>query len=908
MKQAPLAGGSAQPIAGGILAAVGILGMAFLMARDGHTVWGVGVGMLLDAVAALGLVGLLCMFRTPAGVDQRAGVEPQAAGSPYRDAPMGAGPATGPSTIRPEAVVLLVGAIVMIPGLTFGLWDPWETHYGEVSREILCRDDWISLWWQDEWFWSKPIGLFWMSAISLAVLGVDYHPDGGAGGHQSHAMLPVGFFLGAIAWLALWSALRVWRRDGLKAGLWRAAWVLSLLGLLLRELVVAQATGRMLELALRLPVVLSALAALWVLAWSVHRVFGQRAALLSGITLATMPHFFFLSHQAMVDMPFVAGLTVAVCLLMAAWTVPDHELAPAREVRIGRLTVELSLAHAVVFALIVVALPQIVYLATRHLTIGDGLSFHADRFWSGSAENGTMRQQGPFVPALPPLLQAVIFAAPLAFALVWSSRERRMRPVLMLAFYGFGALSLMSKGLPGVLLPGLIALGALVVSGRWKILGELRILSGAAIVASVGLPWYVAMFTRHGPRFTDRLLIHDHINRLAVGVHGDTGSVQYFIAQLGYATFPWCALALVGLAAILMGRVERQTDRDEAHRLVFLWFALSFALFSVMVTKFHHYIFPAVPPLAILIGIFLDRFLDTTASEPPPVAPLAYRVAWVLAVPALVLVPVWALATRAEPLWDPVRDLPVLRWLGPGWLAVVACAAIGWWLAGRARVIQPREEDPWLRSSLGAALLGGVAVVALVGRDLADTASTGRPKGYERLIDLYVYNYTRAWPQGAEYDFSPALGAFAIVGMLVVLLLVSSRLRKVGVHALVALAFGFSLWAQHVYMHRLTPHWSQRHLIDTYYAKRRSRDERLVAWQMNWKGENLYTGGRAVIYVSLDNADFERWIGRHRGQTHYFILERGRLANLRRVLGKDEGSSPVVDDTCNKFVLVRARL
>jgi 4-amino-4-deoxy-L-arabinose transferase-like glycosyltransferase len=25
----------------------------------------------------------------------------------------------------------------------YGLWDPWETHYGEVARQMVSRNDWI---------------------------------------------------------------------------------------------------------------------------------------------------------------------------------------------------------------------------------------------------------------------------------------------------------------------------------------------------------------------------------------------------------------------------------------------------------------------------------------------------------------------------------------------------------------------------------------------------------------------------------------------------------------------------------------------------------------------------------------------------------------------------------------------
>ena len=41
-----------------------------------------------------------------------------------------------------------------------GLWDCWETHYGEVARRQLEQDDWIGLFWESKWFYSKPILIF----------------------------------------------------------------------------------------------------------------------------------------------------------------------------------------------------------------------------------------------------------------------------------------------------------------------------------------------------------------------------------------------------------------------------------------------------------------------------------------------------------------------------------------------------------------------------------------------------------------------------------------------------------------------------------------------------------------------------------------------------------------------------
>jgi hypothetical protein len=80
---------------------------------------------------------------------------------------------------RPAWLALVVPSLILLPLLgSYGLWDPWETHYGEVSREILSRDDWLSLWWaQDKWFWSKPIYIFWSEALTWSASGVGFLPD-----------------------------------------------------------------------------------------------------------------------------------------------------------------------------------------------------------------------------------------------------------------------------------------------------------------------------------------------------------------------------------------------------------------------------------------------------------------------------------------------------------------------------------------------------------------------------------------------------------------------------------------------------------------------------------------------------------------------------------------------------------
>src|SRR5690606_6681139 len=83
----------------------------------------------------------------------------------------------------------------------------------------------------------------------------------------------------------------------------------------------------------------------------------------------------------------------------------------------------------------------------------------------------------------------------------------------------------------------------------------------------------------------------------------------------GYGAFPWIALFPLGFVSFLY--LQKQPESEERGReqrsaiLLAVWAAAAFMLFNAMITKFHHYIFPAVPPLALLTGLVLDRLLGT---------------------------------------------------------------------------------------------------------------------------------------------------------------------------------------------------------------------------------------------------------------------------------------------------------
>ncbi len=856
--------------------------------------------------------------------------------------------AARPFWLRHGFWLVTAAGLLYLPTLgSYSLWDPWETHYGEVAREMLARDDWVSLWWaQDGWFWSKPILNFWMQAVSMASLGTHYMPDkmllgmdGTANAHPEWVVRAPNFLLTTLAMYLLYKgAAKVW---------------------------------------------------------------GRRAAFIGGLVLATMPDWYFLCHQTMTDMPFVASMTGAMGLLLLGLNTGEGELAKLYELRVGDVKLRLSAWHLVFGTVLICAIPQILYLASRNMELvlhgngQHGFRAHWDEFRSGSGGgncglpgNEACQLQHPAsIPknsvdgltghsegirqillhlfgGFEPVVQALLWAGGVSALLYMNWGERRRQRLYYLAAWFMAAIATMGKGPAGFGLPMLCGFAYVASTRRWKEIVNFEIVGGLLVILIVAIPWFVAMYVRHGSPFTDRLIFHDMFNRAFSHVHdtneGDDTSFRFYVWQLGYAFFPWTGFAPLGLIywlrksdagdrilRAITGNAEGAEPvsavKGDGSVFFVMWFVFAFTLFAFMGTKFHHYIFPAVPPVAMLIGVVLDEMLEGKA--------IARGLGWVPIatglVGALVVTVVLVTAWTGGSTWgDHVASWQSidkrLMYIGIGLVGLALALRFGWAdvfapnvtqkkrLAAKsayrgeaatgdeslAKAEPPEDGESELldpaksheRIMIGGAALGSAFLLGIVGRDLSIKPDNADQPGAIRLLHLFTYNYRRAWPE--SLDFNAVITAFSIIACVIAVAFVAQGIRRYVAVTSIAFAFVWAVWGLDVYMVRTAPHWGQREVIQAYYDNRQDPSEPLVAYQMNWKGENFYSGNKIPAFVS-SGAAFTTWVKQQKEKgvkVMFFVTEHSRTGGLRSEAGAKSYKELTDKDLCNKFVLVRAEL
>jgi len=179
----------------------------------------------------------------------------------------------------------------------------------------------------------------------------------------------------------------------------------------------------------------------------------------------------------------------------------------------------------------------------------------------------------------------------------------------MYVMYAMAAAATLTKGLIGMALPGLVVLVWLIVTGRWSELRHVRLPSGALLFMALTAPWHV-LVALENPEFAWFYFVHEHVLRFLTPEAGRSEPVWFFIPILIVGWLPW----VVFLPSALRDAVgawwsDRRGRTSEL--FILLWFLLPLLFFSASRSKLIPYALPFFPPLALLLGAWLDRALGS---------------------------------------------------------------------------------------------------------------------------------------------------------------------------------------------------------------------------------------------------------------------------------------------------------
>jgi 4-amino-4-deoxy-L-arabinose transferase-like glycosyltransferase len=192
----------------------------------------------------------------------------------------------------------------------------------------------------------------------------------------------------------------------------------------------------------------------------------------------------------------------------------------------------------------------------------------------------------------------------------------RNRPWVLGAFYFFVGLSLLAKGLVGMILPA----GIIVV--YFALRRELptkkflvSLLWGVPVMLVVAASWYGPMMRRHGWTFIDQFIVQHHFARFLSNKYHHPQPFYYYVPVVLLIVLPWSVVLIAGLVRTRRWNWRGQGAIDLMRVFALAWVLVPLIFFSLSKSKLLGYVLPVLPACALVIGDRIDCFLHTDRGQ-----------------------------------------------------------------------------------------------------------------------------------------------------------------------------------------------------------------------------------------------------------------------------------------------------
>jgi 4-amino-4-deoxy-L-arabinose transferase-like glycosyltransferase len=179
--------------------------------------------------------------------------------------------------------------------------------------------------------------------------------------------------------------------------------------------------------------------------------------------------------------------------------------------------------------------------------------------------------------------------------------------------YLFLGLAILGKGPVAIVLAAGILLCFWLLDERGGILRRWHIIQGIIIAGAVSIPWFWLAFRQNGYSFISTFFINHNFARFVTNIHHHSQPFYYYLPVLLALVFPWSGWLVLLISKSPIAALRRWREWNPLIAFLACWFLTPILFFSLSDSKLAGYILPSLPPLALILGILLNSWIEGTA-------------------------------------------------------------------------------------------------------------------------------------------------------------------------------------------------------------------------------------------------------------------------------------------------------
>jgi 4-amino-4-deoxy-L-arabinose transferase-like glycosyltransferase len=188
--------------------------------------------------------------------------------------------------------------------------------------------------------------------------------------------------------------------------------------------------------------------------------------------------------------------------------------------------------------------------------------------------------------------------------------EAKRKKVFLAGFYVAVGLSLLAKGLIGIVIPFGVVGFFLALQKRWPSRDYLTsLLWGIPLCVAVASVWYGPVIARHGWTFINEFFIQHHFARYVSNKYHHPQPFYYYLLVIWLLALPWSVFLLGALVHKRAFKLRSESIPRRLDLFAISWLVVPLAFFSISGSKLPGYILPALPAAALLAGRRLTSFV-----------------------------------------------------------------------------------------------------------------------------------------------------------------------------------------------------------------------------------------------------------------------------------------------------------